>query len=117
MIKGIGLDIIELQRIDQLSRRSPKFYKRILTHTEQLYYEQAIPSRQIEFLAARFAVKEAYAKALGTGIGKECSFQDIEVAKTDRGAPFLLVQQQKINALVSITHTKDYAAAQVILMS
>lgn len=117
MIKGIGLDIIELQRIGQLVTRSPQFYKRILTENEQRFYESAIPSRQIEFLAARFAVKEAYGKALGTGIGKGCSFQDIEVAKEMSGAPYLLFRGESVNGYVSITHTREYAAAQVILLS
>lgn len=117
MIKGIGLDIIELQRIAQLVTRSPHFYKRILTDTEQRFYESAIPSRQIEYLAARFAVKEAFGKALGTGIGKGCSFQDIEVAKESSGAPYLMFRNEKVNGFVSITHTREYAAAQVILLS
>lgn len=117
MIKGVGLDIIELERIQKLASRSPKFYRRILTGAEIDYYEQAIPSRQVEFLAARFAVKEAFAKAMGTGIGKQCSFHDIEVVKTESGAPYLLFQNEQANALVSITHTRDYAAAQVIILS
>ncbi|WP_342526338.1 holo-ACP synthase [Chryseomicrobium sp. FSL W7-1435] len=117
MISGIGLDIIELSRIERLVQRSPKFYKRILTPNEQLYYEQAIPSRQLEFLAARFAAKEAFAKAKGTGIGAHCSFQDIEVSKAPSGAPSLLFQNVAVQGFISITHTRDYAAAQVILLS
>lgn len=117
MITGIGLDIIELDRIDRLVRRSPRFYKRILTPSEQIYYEQAIPSRQIEYLAARFAAKEAFAKARGTGIGGDCSFQDIEVIKNELGAPSLVFQQLPVTGFISITHTKDYAAAQVVLLS
>lgn len=117
MIRGIGLDIIELDRIARLIQRSPKFYKRILTPNEQAYYETAIPSRQIEFLAARFAAKEAFAKALGTGIGASCSFQDIEVVKNELGAPSIVYKENQFQAFLSITHTKEYAAAQVILLS
>jgi holo-[acyl-carrier protein] synthase len=72
----------------------------------------------VEFLAGRFAVKEAYSKALGTGIGEEISFQDIEVINDERGKPIihLLKEFSEPSTIhVSITHSRQYAAAQVIL--
>ena len=54
---------------------------------------------------------------MGTGIGKQCSFQDIEILKESSGKPILYFKEKPINGFVSITHTKDYAAAQVILQS
>lgn len=115
MITGIGLDITELDRITDLNRRSEKFHKRILTEAEQRHYQNLSEYRQIEFLAGRFAAKEAFAKALGTGIGPQCSFQDIAVLPNPKGAPILYFKDEPIDGFVSITHTRTVAAAQVIL--
>lgn len=116
MITGIGLDITELHRIRRLDGKSPKFRERVLTKRELAEYSLLSESRKIEFLAGRFAAKEAFAKANGTGIGKACSFQDIEIRKDAKGKPGVYFQQFEIG-LVSITHTKEYAAAQVLLQS
>ena len=116
MIKGIGIDIIELDRIKNSIEKNNRLIKRILTNHEQaIYGKLASVSRQVEFLAGRFAAKEAFAKATGTGIGK-LSFQDIAVNSTDTGAPTLYVQGfESSNIFISITHSRDYAVAQVII--
>jgi holo-[acyl-carrier protein] synthase len=116
MIKGIGIDIIELKRIESLLENK-KFINRVLTETEREHFEQLLLKRKIEFLAGRFAVKEAYAKARGTGIGKELSFQDIEVTKDERGKPIVKSNQEDEIVHVSISHSRDYAVAQIILES
>lgn len=118
MITGIGLDIIELDRIRRIVDRQPAFIKRILTINEIEKFASLSKERKVEFLAGRFAVKEAYSKALGTGIGEEIGFQDIEVLNDDRGKPFIEILKDtssKDRILVTITHTRQYAAAQVIL--
>ncbi|MBD7907364.1 holo-ACP synthase [Sporosarcina gallistercoris] len=115
MISGIGLDITELDRIEEMDNKSDKFRNRILTNGEQHYYQTLSGYRRIEFLAGRFAAKEAYSKALGTGIGPECSFQDIEILPDAKGAPILYFKGSLVDGFVSITHTKTVAAAQVIL--
>lgn len=117
MITGIGLDITELNRIKKMKSKSLKFEKRILTPREIEQMINLSESRQTEFLAGRFAAKEAFAKARGTGIGKECSFQDIEIIRESNGKPSLYFKKERVNGFISITHTKDYAAAQVILQS
>ncbi|RLL42136.1 holo-ACP synthase [Oceanobacillus piezotolerans] len=116
MIKGIGIDIIELQRIQQTMERNPKFVERILTEKERSRFLQLKTSRRkIEYLAGRFAAKEAVAKAYGTGIGA-LSFQDIEVLSNPEGAPEASIKGDLINKLhLSITHSKDYAVAQAIM--
>ncbi|WP_404451202.1 holo-ACP synthase [Virgibacillus necropolis] len=116
MINGIGIDIIELNRINKSLEKSNRLVKRILTNKEQTSYERLnSPSRRTEFLAGRFAAKEAFAKATGTGIGK-LSFQDIEVIATESGAPTIHVQGfESYNIFISITHSRDYAVAQVII--
>jgi holo-[acyl-carrier protein] synthase len=115
MIKGIGIDIIELERIRK-SMENKRFIDRILTEKEkQNFLLLQSETRKVEFLAGRFAAKEAFAKAMGTGIGT-LSFQDIEVMNDENGAPYIHVQlDEKMNIFVSITHSREYAVAQVVL--
>lgn len=116
MIKGIGLDIIEIERIEKAMARTEKFKDRILTERELAIFKTYSASRKIEFLAGRFAAKEAFSKALGTGIGAQCTLHDIEILRGDAGNPVLYCKGERVNGFVSITHTKQYAAAQVLLM-
>lgn len=115
MIVGIGIDIIELERIKSILTRQERFYERVLTTKEQELFLQLPKHRQIEFLAGRFAAKEAFSKALGTGIGNEISFQEIEVLPNTLNKP--VVESKKFNGNIhlSISHSNDYAIAQIIL--
>ena len=117
MIIGIGLDIVELDRIAKLDARSEKFRTRILTVAELKIYASYIGHRRIEFLAGRFAGKEAFAKAKGTGIGAACNFNDIEILPNINGKPELYFKNALVSGFVSITHTEQVAAAQVILQA
>ncbi|MGP4062740.1 holo-ACP synthase [Halobacillus sp. H74] len=115
MIKGIGVDIIELDRIKQSIKRNPRFVQRILTEGEHLRYKASGGGRQVEFLAGRFAAKEAFAKATGTGLGK-LGFHDVEVLSNERGAPVMTATgYESWKVWVSISHSKDHAIAQVVL--
>ena len=116
LITGIGLDIVELERIAKLDERSDKFRLRILTAKELELYESLQPHRKIEFLAGRFSAKEAFAKARGTGIGNGCRFEQIEILPEPSGKPVLSFDGKAVAGFVSITHTNTVAAAQVILM-
>ncbi|RXT05204.1 holo-ACP synthase [Ammoniphilus sp. CFH 90114] len=124
MIKGIGIDIVDKERMQHvLQRQGQKFINRILTETEQ----KGMPStgdRQLEYVAGRFAAKEAFAKATGFGFGKELSWQDVAVLRDDRGKPtlelcrkWLEIHNPKLKQSyhVSISHEKKYAVAQVII--
>ncbi len=114
MIKGIGIDIIELSRVQELMTRQQKFVDRVLTEKEKQKFAAALSVvRRTEFLAGRFAAKEAYAKAAGTGIGKELSFLDIEIDTDHLGKPFF--SKPIVHAHVSISHSRDYCVAQVII--
>ncbi|OEH93064.1 holo-ACP synthase [Bacillus solimangrovi] len=113
MIKGIGLDIVEIERIKRMMEKE-KFILRILTNREQEKFQKLQGHRRAEFLAGRFAAKEAFAKALGTGIGTELSFQDIEILNEKNGKP-VLYHSGTANVHLSITHSHEYAAAQVII--
>lgn len=114
MIIGIGLDLIEIDRIEKVVRKHPKFADRVLTPFEKQTYEQLSDKRKIEFLAGRFAAKEAYAKARGTGIGGKLSWQDIEIT-SEHGKPHIICASSDETVHLTITHTKYYALAQVII--
>lgn len=117
MITGIGLDIVELNRIAKLDARSEKFRTRILTIAELKIYTSFMGHRRTEFLAGRFAGKEAFAKAKGTGIGAACNFIDIEIIPNANGKPELYFKNTLVSGFISITHTEHVAAAQVILQA
>ncbi|MGX9136238.1 holo-ACP synthase [Rummeliibacillus sp. JY-2-4R] len=117
MIKGIGLDIVEISRIMKANDLSPRFKERVLTPRELKIFNQLKTRRQLEFLAGRFSAKEAFSKANGTGIGKGCALQDIEILPNNQGQPILYFKKEIVQGFVSITHSKEYAAAQVILLA
>lgn len=114
MIKGIGIDIVEIERIKEKYRRNERLKERILTNKEQELFNTLPERRKMEFLAGRFAAKEAFSKAYGTGIGKELSFQDIEIVTDEKGKPSFS-KPFNTRAHLSITHSEHYAAAQVII--
>lgn len=116
MIKGIGLDMIDLARVKQVLETNPRFIERILTKKEIIQFEKYEGSRKIEFLAGRFAAKEAYAKANGTGFGRHLSFTDVEILQVEDGRPHVTMPIKPGETIfVSITHTERSAAAQVII--
>lgn len=114
MIKGIGIDIIELSRVKEILERQPKLPERILCPSEKKVFETLSGVRKVEFLAGRFAAKEAFSKANGTGIGKMLSFLDIEIDADQNGKPYVL-KPEGLKAHLSISHSRDYAVAQVTI--
>ncbi len=85
---ALGTDILEVVRVEAVvARLGDKFVRRILTLAEQGEY--AASQQPVRLLAKRFAAKEAIAKALGTGIGRGVSWQDIEVRHDAHGAPLV----------------------------
>jgi holo-[acyl-carrier protein] synthase len=123
MIFGIGTDIVEVSRIeDSLARFGDAFAQRILTEQEWLSFQQS--KTQARFLAKRFAAKEAFAKALGTGLRDPATFQNIGVAHDDLGKPVLdlspalqtfLDKKGIVQQHLSISDEKALAAAFVVL--
>jgi holo-[acyl-carrier protein] synthase len=117
-MKAIGVDMIETARVAQsIARFGERFLKRVYTERELAYCRG-----QVNSLAARWAAKEATAKALGTGIGA-VSWQEIEViSQTNQqptirlhGAAATLAEQLGLSGFaVSLSHTKDYAIAFVV---
>jgi holo-[acyl-carrier protein] synthase len=123
MIVGSGVDVIEIARIEEvLARYGDRFCQRIYLPGEILYCRSK--RNGAESFAARFAAKEAAAKALGTGIHFGVSWRDIEVVRATSGRPTLVFHgraaaiAQKLgvrNAAISLTHSRTEALAQVVL--
>lgn len=119
MILGLGTDIVEVQRFNQLlSRRGERILEKLFTPEERQSCLDA-PHR----LAARFAAKEAFLKALGTGL-RGMAWREITLINDELGAPVLHCTGRAESALqslgvkrthVSLSHSRHYAVAQVIL--
>jgi holo-[acyl-carrier protein] synthase len=125
MIFGIGTDIVEVARIEaSIQQFGDEFARRILAESEWTSYQQS--GIKPRFLAKRFAAKEAFSKALGTGLRAPATFQNIAVSHDDLGKPILqlapalatLLQSKSIlHTHISISDEKNLAAAFVVLES
>lgn len=120
MIIGIGLDVIEVNRFGRDAH--PRLEERILTPQERRILSTN-GLRRSEYVAGRFAVKEATAKAAGCGIGKRVGWHDIEVLPDAVGRPKVTLSTEAMARLgwkdvrihVSISHSRNLVAAQVIV--
>jgi len=123
MILGLGMDIVEVARIAaSMTKLGDAFVERLLLPEEIAYcrsHKDPAP-----FVAARFAAKEAIAKAFGTGIGAELSWHDMEIRRKESGEPYVVLHGQGQILLtarrartlhLTLTHTAQYAAATAIL--
>lgn len=121
MIVGIGCDIIEIERIAR-AIKSESFIRRVFTAEEAAYCQKRGQQAAASF-AARFAAKEAVLKALGTGL-REGSLQEIAVDNDGLGKPLvqlsghfaMLAKQLGVkNIQISLSHSRDFAVAYVIM--
>jgi holo-[acyl-carrier protein] synthase len=123
MIVGSGIDLVEIDRIQHsMDRFGQRFLDRVYTDAEQAYCQRK--RKSAESFAARFAAKEAGAKALGTGISRGVNWLEIEVARAPGGRPTLVFHGRaaqiaaRLNvtrAALSITHTGTLSMASVVL--
>jgi holo-[acyl-carrier protein] synthase len=123
MIAGIGVDLCEVDRMElAIGRHGERLLNRIYTEAERAYCESK-PNRMERF-AGRFAAKEAAMKAIGTGWSRGVGWRDFEVTRATSGQPFIRFHGAAARiaaglgvtrALVSITHTRNLALAQVVL--
>lgn len=121
MIVGIGIDLVELDRVARgYEQFGERYLEKILTHGER----DALPKHPVPFLAARFAAKEAASKALGTGLARGVTLHDLEVVGGERGKPEMVfhgaarARAEELGVVrihVSLTHGRDTAAAVVVL--
>jgi len=122
MIHGIGIDVVEVERIEAaIAHLGDAFIDRLFTAREREYCGKQ--KRPALHYAARFAAKEAVSKALGTGIGGQAGWLDMEVERAESGAPKMVFTGRAADFLaaegiadvqVSLSHAKEYAAANAV---
>mgnify|MGYP000679058976 CR=1 FL=1 len=113
-----GIDLVEIKRIRK-SMKNPRFLLRILGPAE--YAQLKLRGFPVQSVAATFSAKEAFSKALGTGM-RGFSLGEVELLREENGRPYFqlrgsalkIVQKRKIVLQVSVTHTKEYASAVVV---
>ena len=121
-VYGVGTDIIEVGRIAAAIRKNSTFIRKVYTDSETEYCEGKIKGKYPSY-AARFAAKEAVAKSLSEGVGKNVSLKEIELSNNDRGAPYIILhggtldysRQIGIKEIkISVSATEDFAVAYAI---
>ena len=125
-VLGIGVDIVENKRIHSLIKND-KFIKRVFSKNEIISSKKII--KKVSFFAKRFAAKESFAKALGTGFRNNLNLKDVEILNNKLGQPYYL-RNKKINSLIkkkfkinkfdlflSISDEKGYSIAVTILQN
>jgi len=125
MILGTGIDIAEVPRIAaSIKRFGDRFLRRVFTEAEIRYCDTK--ANRVERYAARFAAKEAAMKAIGTGWNHGVAWRDVEVCRMPDGRPTITFHGKAAefaarlgakNIALSLSHSEQYAIAQVILES
>lgn len=126
MILGIGTDIVDISRIEKSYQQYGDKFLHKCFHSDEIKAFQS--KADISYLAKRFAAKEAFSKALGSGIGKTISWQDICIKNDDSGKPYLEITEkiqksmynvwpetQKIKIDLSLSDEPPYALAFVVI--
>ena len=127
-IFGIGTDIVNIKRMENSFKKfGSKFKKRIFTEKQIAYCENK--KNPSSYFAKRFAAKEAFSKALGTGIRKGLNLKNIEISNNNYGKPTILlrgdlrylvakiIKNKKYNIYLSLSDDKPWAQATVIISS
>jgi holo-[acyl-carrier protein] synthase len=125
MIFGIGIDLVEIDRITRSFQKGDGFKNLVFSEEEQQLCDQK--ANPFESYAARFAAKEAFLKALETGMELTIELNQIEILSSDKDVPYIRlsetllplvkkrVSEQNFKILVSLTHTKHQASAVVLI--
>jgi holo-[acyl-carrier protein] synthase len=124
-IYGIGTDIVNIKRIEKLIKKNSSFKKKIFTNHEIAYCQRK--NNPFPYFAKRFAAKEAFSKALGTGIIKDINFKNIQVSNNKNGKPFIKlkgntatffkkkIRSKKPSIYLSLSDDLPWAQATVII--
>jgi holo-[acyl-carrier protein] synthase len=121
-VLGIGIDMTPIDRLAKIIRRTPRFAERVFTPGERAYCQAR--ARPEEHYAARFAAKEAFLKAVGSGLSQGVRLAEIEVVRENRGAPALKLGPSATralerigcsSALLSLSHAGNMAVALVVV--
>lgn len=121
---GIGVDIVEIDRMEGILAKTPSFAHRMFTDEERAYCEAS--ARPATHFAARFAAREAVLKALGTGFAQGVRFKDVSVSRDDQGKPVAVLagraleiaqEQGIVEIALSLTHTAGLAVANAMAIT
>ena len=123
-LAGIGVDMVEIARMEKVLGRRPNFAKRVFTDEERAYCDRM--ARPAKHYAARFAAREAVLKALGTGFSGGIGFADVSVVRGEGGRPAAVLAGRArevadelgvLEVALSISYTHDLAVANAVAMT
>ena len=123
-LAGIGVDMVEIARMEKVIARRPNFTKRVFTKSERAYCDRM--ARPAQHYAARFAAREAVLKALGTGFSRGVGFADVSVSRNDAGRPEVVLsgrayeianEQGVTEVALSLSYTHDVAVASAVAVT
>ncbi len=121
---GIGVDIVEIDRMEAVLEKTPSFARRFFTEEERAYCDAK--ARPAIHYAARFAAREAVLKALGTGFGSGVGRWDVSVSRDRRGKPIAVLSGRALEiakelgireVALSLSHTRDLAVANALAIT
>ena len=115
MIKGVGVDSIEVERVKKIVAKGDSFADKVLTPKEFAQYQKMKGKRKVEYLGGRFSLKESFSKAMGTGLGKYVGFQDVETLWDDLGHPVMTSTKFDGNIFPIIKHDNHEIITFVVL--
>lgn len=122
-ILGLGIDIIEIDRIQKAVEKNDRFLDRFFSEKECEFFKKK--GYKYNTIAGNFCAKESFSKAIGTGV-RGFNLKDVEILRDELGAPFLSINEKmkkifeefKIYEVkISISHSKDYAVANCLILS
>ncbi len=120
-LAGVGVDIVEIARMEKILARTPRFARRVFTDEERQYCENA--ARPAAHYACRFAAREATLKALGCGFGKDVRFDDVSVTTDATGRPQVVLkgrvaelarEKGVLSVAISLSFTREMAVANAV---
>lgn len=123
-LAGIGVDMVEIERVEKTISRRPNFTHRVFTEEERAYCDRL--ARPAKHYAARFAAREAVLKALGTGFSRGIGFADVSVTRNEAGRPEVVLsgrareiaQEQGVREIaLSLSYTHDVAVANAVAVT
>lgn len=121
---GIGVDMLEISRMERVMRRRPRFLERVFTQEERAYCDRT--ARPAEHYAARWAAREAVLKSLGCGFSDGVGVCDVSVARDDRGRPKAVLSghaaqiaaaQGVVEVALSLSYTREVAVANAVAVT
>ncbi len=123
-LAGVGVDIVDVKRMEKVLERTPAFARRVFTDSERRYCEHK--ARPAEHYAARFAAREAVLKALGTGFSGGVGLRDVSVVRSESGKPLVHLSgrvkeiadaQGVIEIALSLSTTREVAVANAVAVT